>query len=56
MLDPILAHESDRITARTSKGLPGFSMHLWDALAYRILRSTRFLFILIGRRPPQAVF
>jgi cardiolipin synthase len=56
MLDPILAHESDKITAKMSGGFLGFSMHLWDALAYRILRSTRFLFILIGRRPPQAVF
>lgn len=52
----VIRDESVWVENGSSDGLRGLSLRVLDAFAYRLLRSTRFLFLLLGRKPPQAVF
>ncbi|MFM9008550.1 MAG: phospholipase D-like domain-containing protein [Bacteroidota bacterium] len=52
----VIRDESVWVEAVTTEGIRGLLLRILDALAYRLLRSTRHLFLLFGRKPPQAVF
>jgi cardiolipin synthase len=52
----VIRDESVMVNTRSQDGISGMYLHVLDAISYRLLRSTRYLFLLFGRKPPQAVF
>lgn len=52
----VIRDESASVNSSSLQGLRGVYLRVMDAIAYRLLRSTRYLFLLLGRKPPQAVF